>query len=228
MNHKFFVNIQKSEVQAELWMILVHRVAISDNPKEARQLRKALRKINLEASLIVSQIEKLDLIPKSSSLKQARAKKKVKLNDDNGADMDIVWRKLGLILELVTVMNGLGKAWLLIHPLCQCLKTSFSYETATIELVQQQILTALHHLIELSFSELSKDSWNEIKLNIECIVQCIRSTVNPDTQRRALLVLSYGAKLDPQIVLHNIMTIFTFMGTSLLRRDDAYSFQAST
>ena len=57
------------------------------------------------------------------------------------------------------------------------------------------------------------------------IVQCIRVSNNPQTHHQALLLLSLAAQLFPSQVLHNIMEIFTFMGTSVLRQDDAYSFQ---
>jgi len=57
------------------------------------------------------------------------------------------------------------------------------------------------------------------------IVQCIRVSNNPQTHHQALLLLSLAAELFPSQVLNNIMEIFTFMGTSVLRQDDAYSFQ---
>lgn len=33
------------------------------------------------------------------------------------------------------------------------------------------------------------------------------------------------ARLTPDSVLHNIMPIFTFMGTNVFHRDDSYSFK---
>ena len=63
------------------------------------------------------------------------------------------------------------------------------------------------------------------KFNTGLIVQCIRVSNNPQTHHQALLLLSLAAQLFPSHVLHNIMAIFTFMGSSVLRQDDAYSFQ---
>ena len=63
------------------------------------------------------------------------------------------------------------------------------------------------------------------EFNTSLIVQCIRVSNNPQTHHQALLLLSLAAQLFPSHVLHNIMAIFTFMGTSVLRQDDAYSFQ---
>lgn len=63
------------------------------------------------------------------------------------------------------------------------------------------------------------------EFNTGLIVQCVRVSANPQTHHQALLLLSLAAQLFPSHVLHNIMAIFTFMGTSVLRQDDAYSFQ---
>lgn len=39
------------------------------------------------------------------------------------------------------------------------------------------------------------------------------------------LYINFSYKIPQDVVMHNMMSIFTFMGTSLLRRDDSYSFQ---
>lgn len=62
------------------------------------------------------------------------------------------------------------------------------------------------------------------RVGIEAIVKVIRASSNPRTSQRALLVASELARLVPESVLHNVMPIFTFMGSSDLQRDDAYSF----
>lgn len=61
--------------------------------------------------------------------------------------------------------------------------------------------------------------------NVELIVSCIRMSPNPQTHHHALLLLAHCATFAPNRVLHNIMAIFTFMGSSILRQDDAFSFQ---
>ena len=65
----------------------------------------------------------------------------------------------------------------------------------------------------------------ELHFNTGLIVQCIPVSNNPQTHYQVLLLLSLAAQLCPSHVLHNIMAIFTFLGTFVLRQDDAYSFQ---
>ena len=48
---------------------------------------------------------------------------------------------------------------------------------------------------------------------------------NPQTFHQALLLVSSLAHLAPEAVLRNVMPIFTFMGSSVLHRDDEYSFK---
>lgn len=47
---------------------------------------------------------------------------------------------------------------------------------------------------------------------------------NPQTYHQALLLISTLARLCPDSVLRDIMPIFTFMGSNVFHRDDAYSF----
>ncbi|KAG8875602.1 snoRNA-binding rRNA-processing protein utp10 [Tulasnella sp. 331] len=45
------------------------------------------------------------------------------------------------------------------------------------------------------------------------------------TSFNALLVISNAAKVVPEAVIHHVMPIFTFMGSSVFHRDDSYSFR---
>ena len=48
-------------------------------------------------------------------------------------------------------------------------------------------------------------------------------TDNPQVQNTALLLVAALASIAPEHVLHSVMPIFTFMGSSLLKKDDDYS-----
>ena len=48
---------------------------------------------------------------------------------------------------------------------------------------------------------------------------------NPQTFHQALLLMASLARLAPDSVLHNVMPVFTFMGSNVFHRDDAYSFK---
>ena len=60
-----------------------------------------------------------------------------------------------------------------------------------------------------------------IKPNV--LVDCLRTTVSPQVQQVALLLLAGLASLAPKLVLHSVVPIFTFMGATTLRQNDEYS-----
>ena len=48
---------------------------------------------------------------------------------------------------------------------------------------------------------------------------------NPQTFHQACLLMATLARIAPDSVLHNVMPIFTFMGSNVFHRDDTYSFR---
>lgn len=60
-------------------------------------------------------------------------------------------------------------------------------------------------------------------IRVDLLVDCVRNTSSPQIQNSALLLISSLASWVPEVVLHSVMPIFTFMSTSLLRQSDDYS-----
>ncbi|CAM1505360.1 Fc.00g109970.m01.CDS01 [Cosmosporella sp. VM-42] len=57
----------------------------------------------------------------------------------------------------------------------------------------------------------------------DLLVNCIQKSSSPVVQNAALLLIASLATTAPNLVLHSVMPIFTFMGTSVLRQSDDYS-----
>lgn len=57
----------------------------------------------------------------------------------------------------------------------------------------------------------------------DLLVNCIQKSSSPVVQNAALLLIANLATTAPNLVLHSVMPIFTFMGTSVLRQNDDYS-----
>ncbi|TVY56296.1 U3 small nucleolar RNA-associated protein 10 [Lachnellula cervina] len=57
----------------------------------------------------------------------------------------------------------------------------------------------------------------------DLLVDCIQKTASPQVQNAALLLIASLADTAPELVLHSVMPIFTFMGNSVLRQNDDYS-----
>ncbi|KAF8477353.1 hypothetical protein BDZ91DRAFT_688639 [Kalaharituber pfeilii] len=87
----------------------------------------------------------------------------------------------------------------------------------------QLILGILANIV--NFIKTSKDPQRRLNDSIraDLLVNCIRSTQSPQVQNRALLLVAALADVAPEVVLHSVMPIFTFMGANVLRQDDEYS-----
>lgn len=57
----------------------------------------------------------------------------------------------------------------------------------------------------------------------DLLVSCIQKSSSPAVQNTALLLVASLANVAPDLVLHSVMPIFTFMGSSVLRQSDDYS-----
>ncbi|GEQ70250.1 hypothetical protein JCM33374_g3926 [Metschnikowia sp. JCM 33374] len=98
-------------------------------------------------------------------------------------------------------------------------------QLANPDLLQEmfKILTDLDYLKPSSRKKFKFDS-NSIRADL--IVNSIRLSQSPQVQNRLLLVISELASLAPEIILHSVMPIFTFMGAHTIRQDDEFSSSA--
>ncbi|KIX08025.1 uncharacterized protein Z518_02680 [Rhinocladiella mackenziei CBS 650.93] len=60
-------------------------------------------------------------------------------------------------------------------------------------------------------------------IRADLVIDCVRSSENPQVQATALLLSASLASLVPDRILHTIMPIFTFMGHNILSKDDERS-----
>ncbi|KAE8226414.1 hypothetical protein CF319_g1002 [Tilletia indica] len=62
-------------------------------------------------------------------------------------------------------------------------------------------------------------------IRADTVISTIKASQNPQTFQQALVLLNRIATINQDLVLHNVMPIFTFVGSSMLQRDDSYSFE---
>ncbi|KAH7908681.1 hypothetical protein BJ138DRAFT_1128268 [Hygrophoropsis aurantiaca] len=62
-------------------------------------------------------------------------------------------------------------------------------------------------------------------IRLDILVEIMRMSNNPQTFHQALILMATLARITPESVLHNIMPVFTFMGSNVFHRDDSYSFK---
>lgn len=70
---------------------------------------------------------------------------------------------------------------------------------------------------------------SDLKLNFHCfkvefLLDCLRSTNDPQTQESCLQLISSTAVLFPYHILHSVMHVFAFMGGTFLKLDNEHTF----
>lgn len=136
------------------------------------------------------------------------------------------WKNGIALLELIQNKNSLENVTrltpVLFHILKKCLE--FEDQSSLLEYTKQLCLSCILNCCTMTKSETEKSKVSE-HLNLELIVSTMRLSLNQQTQHHALILLSNCAQMVPdQIILH-VMTIFTFMGNSVMRQDDEYTFK---
>lgn len=93
----------------------------------------------------------------------------------------------------------------------------------TQEVLASCMLLAVKHIKAINENGSGRISIDSNSVRADLIVNTIRSSHSPQIQNRLLLVIAELASLAPEIILHSVMPIFTFMGAHTIRQDDEFS-----
>lgn len=221
LSKDFFMTIPSVKVQQRLFHVLLDIYVSSPHCNE--ELKKVLKKLSTYAYLILKDFQFTKSIQENITLKALKkSKQKEKSKGNLNEYKTIEWKKITILLELIQNKSKLDKRELLIPELFNLLEKTQSFDPeSVIEYVKQLIISSIHNCCQ----NLGTDGLDERQFQVELIVQCIRSSTNPETHRQALLLLNLAAIMFPDYVLNSVMSIFVFMGSSLVRQDDSYSFQ---
>lgn len=87
---------------------------------------------------------------------------------------------------------------------------------------QETIASCLKNIIE-KLKEMNVPIKDASLIRADVVVSAIRASDSPQVQNKLLLVIAALASLSPELVLHSVMPIFTFMGAHTIRQDDEFS-----
>ncbi|RMZ18339.1 hypothetical protein D0862_00451 [Hortaea werneckii] len=210
--------------------LLDHALAVGGSEIVHAEALETLRSVRLSTEALVHMIESLprgsDLHDQPSSAKKQRTSK----NDssqprkvDQGA-LNAAIRRITLVLELTEASEPVQHPQLL-KGLFNLLSELNSYKTLT----GSQLIYLHGLLLGCLFSVVNglKDSRSvdvdRSAIRADLIVECVRTTSSTQVHNTALLLTSSLATWAPELVLHSVMPLFTFMSTTLLRQSDEYS-----
>ncbi|KAJ6554556.1 armadillo-type protein [Mycena capillaripes] len=149
-----------------------------------------------------------------------RASKRPKLSEIS----DDTFPRLSLLAEVlasVPLPGSLDLVSRLLETLHNVVQSTASADV-DISYIEQSLMSAVEHSAE-KIAEVPNLAPSAIRLDI--LVDLIRVADNPQTFNQALLLMATLARLAPDSVLHNVMPVFTFMGSNVFHRDDSYSFK---
>lgn len=190
-----------------------------------------LRNVPLSTAILLSFLEDLPALSESIQEKPSAAKRRrtnhghVEQVDSRDKQMFArSMRKITFVLELVDaskperhpqLLKGLFHA---VGDLQHCRMQS-GVELGYLQTLALGSLRAIVEQVRIS----NGTPFDRSSVRTDILVDCIRTTANPQVQHAALLLISSLASVTPEVVLHSVMPVFTFMGASILRQDDEYS-----
>lgn len=229
INEAVFKNISSIRCK-ELVKLICAAGSLGNDPSIASVASKTMKKIHLDLEHFKPILE--DMLNATDPESNTPKKKKSTVTMFSYHLSETNEWKLGVtLLEYVQNKKKMSVdnkfVTLLFQILSKCLRFE---EQSYVEYTKQLILSSLWYYCKKFVDDNDLDEVNYLKaaFNVELIVQSIRGTQNPQTHHHALMLLSHAAYMLPEQVLHHTMEIFTFMGSSVLRHDDAYSFQIIT
>ncbi|KAH0507192.1 HEAT repeat-containing protein 1 [Microtus ochrogaster] len=231
----FFAALLDGKVQQKLLCVLFDLLVNCKNSHCVQTVGSVFKGISVDAEQVRIELEPRDKAKSLGTIQQTRRQKMQQKKSQEVESVQEVegpyWQRVTLILELLQHKKKLKSPQILIptlfNLLSRCLEP-LSSEQGNMEYTKQLILSCLLNICQKLSPDggrIPKDIIDEEKFNVELIVQCIRLSEMPQTHHQALLLLGTVAGIFPDKVLHNIMSIFTFMGANVMRLDDAYSFQ---
>ncbi|KAF1844438.1 U3 small nucleolar RNA-associated protein 10 [Cucurbitaria berberidis CBS 394.84] len=141
-------------------------------------------------------------------------------------DVQRLLRRLTLVLELIEGSTpaqhpALFKSLFTVFGDLQPLKQQSGSELVYLQSIILGSLTPIVNVLK----EQPDTAEYQSAVRADLLIDCIRHSTSPQVQNSALLLIANLASWVPDLILHNLMPIFTFIGSTLLRQQDDYSAQ---
>lgn len=193
---------------------------------------ETLRSVKLDTPTLVTF---LDSVPSALQMPEGPPTKKRRRTSRNEMarvevsstdELQRLLRRLTLVLELIegsepgkhlALFRNLFNVFGDLQPLKQQSGSELVY-------LQSMILGALTPMVN-NLKEHPETAEYQSAVRADLLIDAIRHSTSPQVQNSALLLISSLATWVPDLILHNLMPIFTFIGSTLLRQQDDYSAQ---
>ena len=189
-----------------------------------------LRAVPLSAPVLQSFVEGLPSISSNLQDKPSASKRRrtshgqaEQIVNLDAEDLAPIVRKITLVLELLEeakarkdpeLLKGLFQVFSDLHHCSSHSSTATGYLQ----------VSAMDNMLAIVKNETASNlRVDRSAIRADVLVDCIRTTKNPQVRNTALLLVSALATAAPELVLHSVMPVFTFMGANVLHQDDDFS-----
>ncbi|OJJ49101.1 hypothetical protein ASPZODRAFT_23375 [Penicilliopsis zonata CBS 506.65] len=193
--------------------------------------KDVLRSVVLPGSILHSFIQKIPVsLTDVEALGPAPKRRRTSQNNmvamtvKDETELNRLLEKMTFILELIDGSSPES------HPQ---LADGLFQTLAALQHFKSQIQSGMSYLLSLALGSLlaivnrskglHKPQFDISVIRADLVVDCVRTTESPQVQNVALLLVAGLSVIAPELVLHSVMPIFTFMGSNVLRKDDDYS-----
>ncbi|KAI9591544.1 hypothetical protein BDF19DRAFT_454726 [Syncephalis fuscata] len=227
-----------SEVRQQQLFSQLVQLTLTEQANVAIEARRVIKHIYASCTVLAYELLQCQEILATEANTAQHTKRSKLVSDDTdvtgaATSSTTAIQRITVVLELIQYRDVTGDEIQLVLPLFDLLAIMLSGETSetrvVLDYVNQLILSGLTRIIRQLLLQSTEGgeaapSLDASRIRVDLVVQCIRGTTNPQIHGQALLLLASLASVQPDLVLQNIMPVFTFMGASVLRQDDNYSF----
>ncbi|KAK6179629.1 hypothetical protein SNE40_011943 [Patella caerulea] len=227
INKEFYSCLPSLESKQVILKSLITAWLHSTSVSTSNMVKRNLKHMNLDADNIIVE---LSPVLQTTNVNSVRESKRLRKQSSPEVEKESIfdsemWKRIVIVLEAIQEKKKIDQAPKLVPVAFQLLAKILEAEDhLSAEYIKQLTLSTLYFICSRHQDEIKESALKPEQFNLERIVQCIRTSDNPQTHHQALLVLTIAAKIQPEQLLHNVMSVFTFMGANILRQDNAYSF----
>ncbi|MCJ1284859.1 snoRNA-binding rRNA-processing protein utp10 [Xylographa opegraphella] len=192
---------------------------------------EVLRVVPVSANTLHHLLGTIPALPAMSGDGPAQTKRRrtsnghVQSHDDRPSEgMQHALRHITIVLELVEASKNATNSVLTRELFQVLMNLQHSKVQLGIELgyLQSLVLRSLYRIVEQSKAT-ADIQLDRSAVRPDVIVECFRTASNTQVQQAALMLMSSLATVIPELIIHSVMPVFTFMSTGLLRQSDDYS-----
>ncbi|KAH7389982.1 hypothetical protein BKA66DRAFT_414358 [Pyrenochaeta sp. MPI-SDFR-AT-0127] len=191
-----------------------------------------LRNIKLDSAILVIFLESVPSAVQMPEGPPAKKRRRTSRNEmarvelSSQHDVQRLLRRLTFVLELIEESNpaqhpALFRNLFSVFGDLQPLKQQSGSELVYLQSIILGCLTPIVNTLKDQPDAADYQS----AVRADLLIDCIRHSTSPQVQNSALLLIANLASWVPDLILHNLMPIFTFLGSTLLRQNDDYSAQ---